>query len=109
MLVCVGSSACSFLDYRAAKFTGHERCENCAMIAKACVVTGAALGLMSSPTADAFHAGASPASRGARGTATRGGQQQNLEATSSGFDLGEWFKQAFIPPTKANVEKSKGR
>ncbi|CAM9927282.1 unnamed protein product [Pylaiella littoralis] len=82
------------------------------MIAKACVVTGAALGLMSSPTAEAFHAGASPASRGlprgARGTATRGGQQQNLEATSSGFDLGEWFKQAFIPPTKANVEKGKG-
>lgn len=67
------------------------------------LVAGAALGLMSSPTADAFHAnsqGGLP--RGARGRATRGGQ--SLDA-ASGFDLGDWLKQAFNPPTAAAVKK----
>lgn len=77
------------------------------MIAKACVVTGAALGLLSSPAVDALHAGgpARGLPRGARGTATRGGQSLNA---GSGFDFGEWISQAFNPPTKAAAQNKKG-
>lgn len=69
------------------------------------LVAGAALGLMSSPAADAFHANANTQGglpRGARGTATRGGK--SLDA-ASGFDLGDWLNQAFRPPTAAAVKK----
>lgn len=67
------------------------------------LVAGAALSLVSSPAADAFHTNAQGGlPRGARGTTTRGGR--SLAATS-GFDLGDWLKQAFNPPTAGAMEK----
>lgn len=67
------------------------------------LVAGAALSLLSSPAANAFHANAKGGlPRGAKGTATRGGQSL---AAASGFDLGDWLKQAFNPPTAAAMEK----
>ncbi len=63
----------------------------------------ALIALVLVPVADAFgSAGGLP--RGPRGTATRGGETR-LAATS-GFDLGEWLKQAFNPPTSAAVKKN---
>ena len=70
------------------------------------LVTGASLSFVSSPAADAFHAngqGGLGLPRGASGKTTRGGQ--SLAATS-GFDLGNWLKKAFNPPTAAAMEKA---
>ncbi|CAM9709771.1 unnamed protein product [Scytosiphon promiscuus] len=78
------------------------------MMIKSCIATGAALSLMSSPPVDALHPGGPGGlPRGARGTATRG-TGQSLPATGAGFDLGEWLRQAFNPPTSAAVQKRAG-
>ncbi|CAB1101195.1 unnamed protein product [Ectocarpus sp. CCAP 1310/34] len=77
------------------------------MIVKPCIAVSAAVGLTSSALVGALHAsGPGGLPRGARGTATRGGQ--GMEATGSGFDLGGWFKQAFTPQTAAVVKKKAG-
>lgn len=73
------------------------------MIMKYCVAVTAALCALSAPRASAFYSsGGLP--RGSRGVSTRGGEKTVMSAVS-GFDIGEWLRKAFSPPTKAVAKK----
>ena len=84
----------------------HKKQKTAIIFMKSCVAISAALCALSSPRASAFYtSGGLP--RGARGASTRGGEKTVMSAMS-GFDIGQWLRQAFSPPTKA-VAKKKGR
>lgn len=77
------------------------------MIMKSCLAASLALCALSAPHASAFHTtGGLP--RGARGVSTGGGEK-TVMSTMSGFDIGEWLRNAFSPQTKNAVAKKKGR
>lgn len=79
------------------------------MIIKPCIAMGAALSLLLLALTDAFHAANGGLPRGARGTSTRGGEKKSgLSASAAGFDIGEWLRQAFNPPTSAAKRKNEG-
>lgn len=77
---------------------------------KACVGLGA-IGLLSGPLAgDAFHPAVGGLPCGARGSITRRGQGGGsaMAASAAGFDVGQWFRQAFNLPTKTAAEAKEG-
>lgn len=83
---------------------------NTAIMKKACVGLGT-LGLLSGPLAgDAFHPAAGGLPCGARGSIIRRGEGGGsaLAASTTGFDVGQWFRQAFNLPTKGAVEAKEG-
>lgn len=87
-----------------AKIT-HKAHKTVMMIMKSCVAVSFALCALSAPRASAFYtSGGLP--RGSRGVLTRGGEKTVMSAMS-GFDIGEWLRQAFSPPKSTATKKGR--